>query len=147
MMRMIRAFLRALVLTLRGESFTPIQFRPLEAWIEVSLRQLDELIKEADKQGIDLAQRQAMQLKLDGRMTSLELSLQMLRHNLVNEYPRLIRQDDPFSMTVVLSINMNDQYRVGQFAASEAMATMQLKPLLVALDAHLQNLPSIQIEQ
>ena len=145
-MRMIRAFFRAMALTLRGESLTPSHYRPLEAWIDVSLRKLDELIKAADKQGIDLAQRHSIQLKLDGRMTSLELSLQMLRHNLVNEYPRLIRQDDPFSMTVVLSINMNDQYRVGQFAASEAMARLQLKPLLVALDAHLQNLPEIQIE-
>ena len=145
-MRMIRAFFRAMALTLCGESLTPSHYRPLEAWIDVSLRKLDELINEADKQGIDLAQRHSMQLKLDGRMTSLELSLQMLRHNLVNEYPRLIRQDDPFSMTVVLSINMNDQYRVGQFAASEAMATLQCKPLIVALYAHLQNLPEIQIE-
>ncbi len=137
MIRFLRALTQALRLTLRGESLTPARYRPLETWIARGL----ELVKQAENaaaaQRLDLA---ALQLKLDGRPTSLERTLQMVRHNLVNEYPRLIRLDDAFSMTVVNASNMNDQYRVSQFLEVVGIPP-QTRAALAALDAHLQNLP------
>ena len=63
----------------------------------------------------------SLSLKLDGRPVTLLRSLDMLRHNLVNEYPRLIRLDDPFSMMVVQSSNFNDQYRLSQFLDADML--------------------------
>ena len=137
MMRFLRALLQALRLTLRGESLTPARYRPLEAWIARGLELLRQVERTAAAQRVDPA---ALQLKLDGRPITLERTLQMVRHNLVNEYPRLIRLDDAYSMTVIGASNMNDQYRVAQFLAVEALPA-ETRSALAALDAHLQALP------
>ncbi len=141
MSRFLRALFQALRLTLRGESLTPPHYRPLENWIAAGLDRLDRAEAQAAAETLDLA---ALQLKLDGRPTSLERSLQMIRHNLVDEYPRLIRLDDPFSMTVVQSSNLNDQYRIGRFLAAEIRFSAELEAALAALNDHLLNLPQIE---
>lgn len=142
MIRFARAFLQALRLTLRGESLTPAHYRPLDIWIGDGLTLLDKTERAAAADRIDLV---ALQLKLDGRPTSLDTTLSMLRHNLTEEYPRLIRLDDPHSMTVVQSSNMNDQYRVAQFAASDVISSAALRRALEGLNAHLQNLPEVDL--
>lgn len=136
--------MQALRLTLRGESLTPSHFRPLEKWIMDGLTLLDQAERAAAADHIDLV---ALQLKLDGRPTSLDTALKMLRHNLTEEYPRLIRLDDPHSMTVVQSSNLNDQYRVGQFAAADTTSSAALRRALADLDAHLRNLPDVDMPQ
>lgn len=144
MIRFTRAFMQALRLTLRGESLTPARYRPLEVWIAAGLTVLDQAERAAAADRIDLV---ALQLKLDGRPTSLDTTLNMLRHNLTEEYPRLIRLDDPHSMAVVQSSNLNDQYRVSQFAASDAISSQALRRALEGLDAHLRNLPEFDLPQ
>lgn len=141
MMRFLRALLLALRMTLRGETLTPPHYRPLEAWVAEGLRLLEQVDAATASERLDLS---ALQLKLDGRPTSLERALQMARHNLVNEYPRLIRLDDPYSMMVVQSSNMNDQYRVGQFLLADELTSETLRSSLAALNAHLLNLPQIE---
>ena len=141
MIRFARAFIQALRMTLRGETLTPPPYRPLEPWIEAGLGLLAAAEQVAAAEGVDAA---ALRLKLDGRPTSLETTLKMLRHNLVEEYPRLIRLDDPHSMTVLQSSNLNDQYRVGQFAALAAMSSPALRHALEDLNAHLLHLPAIE---
>lgn len=140
MIKFLRAFWQALRLTLRGETLTPTHFQPLEIWIEGGLGKLTTVFETAEADAVDL---DALQIRIDGRMTSLERTLQMVRHNLVNEYPRLIRLDDPYSMMVVQSSNMNDQYRVSQFLAADVIQSEALKRALADLDAHLLALPSI----
>ena len=138
---MVRAILQALRLTLRGESLTPAHYRPLEAWIDAALPLLARAERAAATADLDAA---SLQLWLDGRPTSLEITLKMLRHNLTEEYPRLIRLNDPHSMTVVQSSNMNDQYRVSQFAAADIFSRTALRRSLEDLNAHLLNLPSTE---
>lgn len=137
MMRFLRALTQALRLTLKGETLTPRHYRPLEAWIARGLELAGQVESAAAAQRLDLA---ALMLKLDGRPVSLERTLQMLRHNLANEYPRLIRLDDAYSMMVVSASNLNDQYRVSQFLAVDEIPA-ETRSTLAALDAHLQALP------
>lgn len=141
MRRFWRAFWGALRLTLRGEAPSPAHFRPLVDWIATGLTLEAQVNAAAQAEGLDLA---ALQLQLDGRPTSLERTLQMVRHNLVNEYPRLIQLDDPYSMMVVQASNMNDQYRVSQFLIADPLRSAALRRALAALEAHLGNLPMIE---
>lgn len=141
MSRLIRALIQALRLTLRGEAPTPPHFCPLEIWIAAGLSLMDELDALAAAESLDL---DGLRLKLDGRPTSLRRSLDMVRHNLASEYPRLVRLDDPFSMMVVQSSNLNDQYRVGQFLAAGIDFSPTLERALSALNSHLLNLPLIE---
>ena len=131
--------MRALWLSLRRQSVTPARFRPLEAWIEATLAALSNVEGAAASADLDLS---APQLMLDGRETSLDISLAMLRHNLVEEYPRLIRLDDPHSMTVVQSSNLNDHYRIGQFADAPAIQSAAVRRALDDLRAQLEMLPA-----
>lgn len=144
MSRAIRALFRALRMTLRGESHPLAHYRPLIAWMDAVGSQLSLALDTADEQGFDQDRRQDLRLKLDGRLTSLEQSLQMLRHNLKNEYPRLIRLNDPYSMMVVGSINMNDQYRVSRFLEAGLIESDPLRQALEDLNARLLELPQIE---
>ncbi len=140
MRRFFGAFWRALLLTLRGQSLMPARYRPLERWIADGLKLVKRIDAAARREGVDLA---ALQLKLDGRPTSLARSLEMARHNLVSEYPRLMRLDDPYTMLVAQASNLNDQYRLGSFLASELVAEGTLREALAALNQHLLQLPQI----
>jgi len=140
MLRYLRAFIQALRLTLRGQSLTPAHYRPLAAWIEAGLTKLERAEQVAAAERVELS---ALRLKLDGRPTSLDISLKMLRHNLMEEYPRLIRLDDPHSMTVVQSSNLNDQYRISQFAESAVISSTALRRVLAELNDHLLELPPV----
>lgn len=144
MMRPIRAFIKALQMTIRGETIAPTHYKPLEAWIDVGLQTLAQVFITADASNLTQEQRQQIQLKLDGHMTSLEQSLQMVRHNWINEYPKLIQFDDPYTMMVVQSSNMNDQYRVSQFAMADDIISSEVKQALETLNDHLMNLPTIE---
>jgi len=143
-MRYVRAFVKALQMTLNGESVAPSHYKPLEDWINVGMQQLAVIITTADANGLTLAQRQVIKLKLDGRMTSLEQTLQMVRHNFMNEYPKLIQFDDSYTMMVIQSSNMNDQYRVSQFAFADDITSPEVKLVLETLSEHLMNLPTVE---
>jgi hypothetical protein len=143
MMRIIRAFIRALQMTIRGETIAPSHYKPLEDWVNIGLQILAIVFTTADSNSLSHEKRQQIQLKLDGHMTSLEQTLQMVRHNWVNEYPKLIQLDDPYTMMVVQSSNMNDQYRVSQFATADDIPSTEVKQALEALNQHLMNLPTI----
>jgi hypothetical protein len=144
MIRFARAFIQALRLTLRGQSLPPPHYRPLEAWIDNGLTKLAQAERAAAAERVDAAM---LRLKLDGRPTSLETTMKMLRHNLVEVYPRLIRLDDPHSMSVLQSSNLNDQYRIAQFAVAETISSAALRRALDDLNTHLLNLPAIETPQ
>ena len=144
MMRFLRAFLGALRLTLRGQSATPAHYRPLEAWMAQAL---DLLARAQDLAGQGSQDLDSLSLKLDGRPVTLLRSLEMLRHNLVNEYPRLIRLDDPYSMMVVQSSNLNDQYRLSQFLAADMLESPEVQRALAQLNEHLLALPQVERPQ
>lgn len=144
MLRLIRNFFKAIRMTLQGESLTPSHYVPLENWIDEGLDKLDHVIAVADTSGLRSFQREEIELKLDGRMTSMERILQMVRHNLKNEYPRLMRYDDNYSMMVVQSSNFNDQYRVSQLAQCDDIQSGEVKQALQILTDHLLNLPQVE---
>lgn len=147
MSRAIRAFFRALRLALRGESLVPAHYRPLTAWMDAVWSQVSLVLDTADEHGLDQDRRQELRLKLDGRLTSFEQSLQMLRHNLKNEYPRLIQLNDGYSMMVVQSINMNDQYRVSRFLEDGVIESDPLRHALEDLNERLLDLPQINFPE
>ena len=143
MKRIVRAFVKALQMTIRGETIVPAHYQPLEMWIDDGLQTLALVFTTADAHGLPQDKRQQMQLKLDGHLTSLEQTLQMVRHNWINEYPKLIRLDDPYTMMVIQSSNINDQYRVSQFAMADKLASSEVRQALAELNEHLTNLPRI----
>ena len=145
-MRYIRAFIRTLQITATGESLIPARFRPLDEWITAGLQKLDHFEQVADENGLTVDQREAIQLKIDGRNITMQRVLLMLRHNFQTEYPKLMKFNDEYSPMVVQTSNFNDQYRVQRLLDSDEIKNPGIYTALGNLSEHLYAMPEIKNE-
>ncbi len=141
--RVVRAFYKALILTIQGKQIeTPTARYPhLTRWIESGLQLVDAAFAAANRAGIDRAQRETLRLKIDRRDTSVELILATVRYHLATEYPSLLRAQIEHNLTTLYALNIDDQYRVDQLAASDLLP-VTVQQSVAALRDHLANIPS-----
>jgi hypothetical protein len=141
-MRYMRAFFKALSMTLRGEKPpAPTQREPqIIAWAGQSVLLLDQIEKAADAQGYSKATRQSAVLEIDRRELSLEMALQTIRHHALNEYPYLLNNYTRYSVMTIQAANLNDQHLVERFAQHERVPA-PVRDALRTLGEHLQAIP------
>lgn len=144
--RLIKIFVKALRMTLRGEAIpTPEQKYPqLATWVTQGQALIRATFKACDAGGMDATARQALTLKLDHRDITMQTILSSVRHNLTLEYPMLMQAQIDHNITTLYALNLNDQFRVKQL--HQALATRTdisdaLKQALQQLDQHLHNIP------
>lgn len=141
-MRYVRAFFKALLLTLRGKA---IDIKPryprLQAWLEQAIDHLDQVFLEAETRGINQAQREAITFKLDGRSWSLELILQAVRFHLDSEYPSLMNSHAEHHLTTFYALHFDDRYRVSALLQSDTIPE-ELHSRLRAFVDHFCDIPS-----
>jgi hypothetical protein len=142
-MRVVRAFYKALLLTIQGKQIetSATRYPNLTRWIESGLQLVDAAFTAADRAGIDRSQRETLRLKIDRRDTSIELILAAVRYHLATEYPSLLRSQIEHNLTTLYALNIDDQYRVDQLAASELLP-VNVQQAVAALRDHLYNIPS-----
>lgn len=141
-MRTIRAFFKALSLTLQGKHLdAPADRYPrLHQWVSEGRTLALNAFKIAEQQGLDRPAREAITLHLDRRDISLETILGAVRHNMIMEYPRLLDARIEHNLTTLYAINMNDQFRVLRLSEVEALPP-ELRQAVRALSDHLHNIP------
>lgn len=148
-MRVIRAFFKALWLTLQGKVYTPAPKPPryplLEAWRVEGVQRVQAAFNVADHSGFDEAARRAFTLTLDSRPISMETILRAVEHNLTREYPLLMEARVEHNLTTLYALNLNDRYRVAQLAA--ALTQASARAALQRLSEHLDAIPSSQAVQ
>ncbi|MFQ3646057.1 MAG: hypothetical protein SNJ54_08910 [Anaerolineae bacterium] len=148
-MRVIRAFFKALWLTLQGKTYTPAPKPPryplLEAWRAEGVQRLYAALSAADKTGLDEAARRAFTLTLDSRPISMETILRAVEHNLTREYPLLMETRIEHNLTTLYALNLNDRYRAAQLAA--ALSDDPARAAVQRLSEHLDAIPSSQAVQ
>jgi hypothetical protein len=120
--RVIRAFFKALMMTLRGEAIQPPEERypNLSEWVE-----------------------RGQKLRINRRDISAETILAAVQHNMHTEYPRLLDARIEHNLTTLYAMNMNDQYRVTQLAQADDLPD-PVKEKIAHLRDHLNNIPSSQ---
>jgi len=142
--RVIRAFVKALWLTLQGKTYIPTPPPPryplLEAWRVEGVRRVQAAFQAAEACGLDEAARRALVLTLDSRPISMETILRASEHNLVREYPLLMAARVEHNLTALYALNLNDRYRVAQLAA--ALSHEAARAAVQRLSEHLDAIPS-----
>jgi hypothetical protein len=144
MARYIRAFFKALHLTLAGETIAPpARYPTLDAWAARTVTLVDETLIAADSAGFGAAQRSEFRITLDKRAVTLESGLQTIRHHAAREYPYLLKNFTPYSLMTLQATNLNDRYTMLRFADETALPA-PLRDSLARLRDHLDALPSVQ---
>lgn len=141
--RYIRAFFKALELTLKGEALQPADKRhpQLHEWIQQGQRQIQNVFLVADKNGFNSDQRKQTTVTIDHRPMSMDVILRAVQHNLELEYPMLMDAHIEGDILTIYAINMNDQYRVSRLVDLEEINNTALAPAIKHLHQHLMNVP------
>lgn len=142
--RYMTAFWKALQLTLRGETLpTPNLHPELTAWMQQAVQLTAAVFKVTEDHGLDLAARKNLMLHLDKRDIAMQTILETVQHNLIREYPLLLKSQVSYYLGAIQALNVNDCYRVSQLAA----ALSDYPPVQQAvqmLQTHLETCPAIQ---
>ena len=141
--RYIRAFIKAIRMTLAGKALQParVRYPNLTRWVNEGLQLAENTLHTADKHGLNEAARQQVILKIDRRDMSMDVILRAVRHNLSLEYPMLLDATVDHNLTTLYALNMNDQYRVSRLAQVDDLIP-EVQAAIVRLSNHLQNIPS-----
>lgn len=139
MIRYLRAFLKALWLTLRGQ--TPTR-PPLAVWAEQTIRLTTQVIQVAETHGLDQAARKGRKLRIEGRDLSMDTILMTVLFHAREEYPYLLKNQDGHSLLAIQSSNVNDVFWLSRL--EETIEPAPLRAPLQALIAHLKALPAVE---
>jgi hypothetical protein len=139
----VRAFVGALRLTLRGQTPPPAlpRYPQLSQWAAQGLRLTAAAFAAAEAAGLDDSARRQRRLRLEGRDISMHTILAAARHNLSEEYPRLLGEKLAYNLTALYAFNMNDHFRLSRLAETldDAPAVQQA---IHDLAQHLAAVPS-----
>ena len=137
MRRYARAFMTALRMTMRGETYTP-QHPNLTTWTGRTVVLVDAVFAVANANGVDLAARKALVLHIDRRDVSMESILGTVRHHAAAEYPYLLRRDPGHALLAIRASNLNDSYRIERLCEQTSGT---VRAALETLGQHLDALP------
>jgi hypothetical protein len=141
----LRAFWRALTMTLRGQTYTPPAptYPELRLWIQQAQALTKDVFQVADANNLDETARKQRLLTLEGRPINMQTILAAVQHNLSREYPSLLESGLEHSLLTLMAFNMNDRYRLMQLKDSLADAPI-VQNAVVALETHLGAMPRPQ---
>ncbi|MEO0562633.1 MAG: hypothetical protein AAF125_10985 [Chloroflexota bacterium] len=143
MWRYIRAFFKALSMTIRGETpTTPAQrmYPRLFTWMEAAKAHIEAVYAAADAAAFGEEARKAIKVKIDGRESSFETLLATVRYHFNEEYPYMLRHLTEHSLTGIYASNINDSYWIETLAAHESV-TKPVQSALHHLELYLKEVP------
>lgn len=136
-LRYLRAFIRALTLTLREQKPPTLEaeerYAHLLNWSRETLIKLDAVSRALQESGLDA---RAIVKHIEGRDVSLEHALAVIRFHVTREYPQLIRSGSLYTNTAIQAMNLNDQHLVKRLSEDEGLPT-SVKEALEALEQQL----------
>lgn len=138
MLKVIRAFFSALMLTLRGQTVE----RPYGAlldWMEAAAAHADAVEAAADAAGMPAAARTAFKLRVEGRDTTMQTIVGAVRYHAREEYPFMLKNPTQNVLTAIYATNMNDSFQVTRLAL--ALPEGPTRAAVESLSNHLQNIP------
>jgi len=135
----IRAFIKAVRMTLRGEQPRTMQHPQLYAWIKEGAKLVDDVYDAAERAGLDRQAREKIALKIDGRKMSMETILGAVYHSHHLEMPHLLSTPGEHNITAIYAANLNDRYRVR--CLHDALDKSPARAALARLSDHLEAIP------
>ena len=141
MIKAIRAFFTTLKLMLSGQNVS-VAHPKLWKWIETGQPLVAVVIKSANESNMGVEVRKGIQVKVDGRDTSMEVALGGIHYHLHEDYPHVLRDYTAYSVTAIYANNMNDQYALGKLSEHETIQANQTVLIAITrLKEHLNSIP------
>lgn len=138
MLRYVRAFWKALLMTARGEKPPPPAYPALMTWAEQTVALLDELNTAFTQNGVQAAQ---VMVRLDGRDMSAEKALSVIRFHAAQEIRSLAKTYGHYNLLAVQATNINDRYWISRMAEQPGMSAPAVQAVYERLLAHLDAIP------
>jgi hypothetical protein len=140
-LRYIRAFIRALLLTLRGQKPPSLeaeaQHADLLAWCRETIERVDTVSAAIASDGTN---PQSVTMHIEGRDVTLKHTLDVLRYHAAREYPHLIRSQERHAILAIQALNLNDRFLVMRLCEYEGLPG-SIKTAMDALIQHLTQIP------
>jgi hypothetical protein len=140
-MRYIRAFFRALTLTLRGQKPPSLeaeeQHEDLLAWCRETVTRVDVATAAIAANGTNA---QSLTMHIEGRDVTLKHTLDVLRYHAAREYPHLIRSQARHAILAIQALNLNDRFLVLRLIEYEGLPEV-VKAAMDSLAEHLNEVP------
>ena len=140
-LRYIRAFFRALILTLRGQKPPSLeaeeQHANLLAWCRETLAHVDTA--NAAIAG-NVINAQSVTMHIEGRDVTLKHTLEVLHYHAAREYPHLIRSRERHAILAIQALNLNDRFLVLRLSEYEGLPA-GVKTAMESLADHLTKIP------
>jgi len=137
----VRAFFRALAMTLRGEKPPETPYSAVRRWAAETITLIDRIVGQANASGLSQASRQRLTVTIDRRQIDLDKALQIVRQHAASDYPYLLKHPNQYSLMTIQATNLNDQYLAQRLVELEGVS-QEVTTLLSQLSDHLQALPS-----
>ena len=137
MLRLIRAVVVALKMTLRGETPPVSPYQPLLDWIEAGASLAQKAINKTRSQ----PEVWQMTLEIERRQPSIATILQTIHYHMETEYPYLMQHFTSQSLTAIYATNINDQFAIGKLLQGTPTKSSKL---IQQLAEHLDNIPPSQ---
>ena len=103
---------------------------------------VDEAYHAADQGGLDKNARQALKVRVDGRLMSLETLLATVKFHAHQEYPNLLGHGTAQDiLNTLYATNINDQYWISRLVEGDAVQNLLLRTALNRLSTHLAQIP------
>lgn len=142
-MRYIRAFFKALVLTLRGQRVpAPLPPGAFTDWVRSAQPLLATVYEAAEADPVDPGQ---VTVTIDRRTMTMKVILDTVHHHLHAEYPYILRHPTQNHLATIQAINLNDHYWITRLAQAPALGDSS-RSQLERLAAHLEAVPSVKSE-
>lgn len=138
--RYLRAFVGALVLTLRGQTIAQPPPSRIQTWLTTTptlVAAVDSAIAESG-----FADGAVKKYTIDGRPVALTSILAGVRYHAEVEYPSLIDSRSPHAALAINAINLNDRYAIAR-CTEDSDLPAPIRSALTTLAAHLDTVPPV----
>lgn len=141
LLRYIRAFFRALALTLRGQKPPTLEAEERHAelldWCRGCVALVDVVNNAIAANGTDAL---SVKMHVEGRDVTLKHTLDVVRYHASREYPHLIRSRAQHAVLAIQALNLNDRFLVLRLSEFESLPT-SIKTAMDSLAEHLNQIP------
>lgn len=140
--RVLRAFITAVKLTLRGETPPVSTNAALITWMKQSARLIEAAIAAADLNGLDQDARRQRTLTAEGRRTNMDTILAAAKFHAAEEYPHLMANPTQNVLGAIYSTNLNDRFLVSKLF--DSLESGDVREAVGRVVSHLEAIPPIE---
>lgn len=140
--RLLRAFMTALRMTLRGQKPPESPRTVLEQWMKQTLVLTASTLAIAEANGLDAQARRQRTLTAEGRRTNMDTILASVAFHAAQEFPHLLTNTAQNALGAVYSTNLNDRFLVSRLF--DALESGDVREAVGRLVSHLESIPPIE---